>query len=340
MSQATKEMLLRARKMIPPMLENFHKGQMGRVAVIGGSEECLYRGAIFLCYGFCKIRGGESRNIRLIRGAISTSGADMSHVICEPQASLVIKTYSPNLMVHPYMRQSHHVRATETQDLISARVIEMLSRLHVLVIGPGLGRDAFMHETCARVIVEARKRMLPFILDADGLMLAQMQPELVRGYRFCILTPNVTEFARLAQSQGIDLAGPETELCAKLAEAYGGVTVIQKGARDYISNGERTLVSDIEGGRKRSGGQGDTLTGSLATFLAWRKAYLDRIWDHDNSLDEKELFILAAFAGSSLTRECSRLAFQKKGRSLQAGDLTEEVYQAYLNLFEGSASKI
>ena len=68
-------------------------------------------------------------------------------------------------------------------------------------------------------------------------------------------------------------------MCARLARAFGGVTVVQKGKRDYISNGERTMVSDIEGGYKRSGGQGDTLTGSLATFLAWRKAYLDRIWE-------------------------------------------------------------
>ena len=40
-------------------------------------------------------------------------------------------------------------------------------------------------------------------------------------------------------------------------------------------------MSDIPGGLKRSGGQGDTLTGSLATFLGWRKAYLEKIWDHD-----------------------------------------------------------
>lgn len=32
-------------------------------------------------------------------------------------------------------------------------------------------------------------------------------------------------------------------------------------------------------------------------------------------------------------QECSRLAFLKKGRSLQASDLTEEVHSAFLNLF-------
>ncbi|KAI9869060.1 MAG: hypothetical protein M1813_002883 [Trichoglossum hirsutum] len=314
----TKELLLRIRKMIPPMLENFHKGQMGRVAVVGGSED--YTGAPYF---------SAMASARL--------GADMSHVICEPQAAQVIKTYSPNLMVHPYMRQSTHATAAETIDEISKNVIGMLDRLHAIVIGPGLGRDRLMQETCARLIKEARRRDMPFILDADGLYLVQTQPELVQGYRFCILTPNVAEFGRLLKSKGIDLgtaSADQTQLCAKLARAFGGVTIIQKGAKDIISNGEHTLISDGEGGLKRSGGQGDTLTGSLATFLAWRKAYLDRIWDHDNDLTDSELFALAAFGGSALTRECSRLAFAKKGRSLQASDLTEEVPVAFRNLFE------
>ena len=32
-------------------------------------------------------------------------------------------------------------------------------------------------------------------------------------------------------------------------------------------------------------------------------------------------------------QECSRLAFAKMGRSLQASDLTDEVHTAFLNLF-------
>ncbi|KAI9824243.1 MAG: hypothetical protein M1832_002050 [Thelocarpon impressellum] len=266
----------------------------------------------------------------------------MSHVICEPQAAQVIKTYSPNLMVHPYMRSSKHAAAGETADSVSSDVIAMLSRLHVLVIGPGLGRDALMQDTCALIIGAARRRSMPFVLDADGLYLAQTRPELVQDYPLCILTPNVVEFGRLAKSKGIGTDSDQTTLCARLAEAFGGVTVIQKGGVDRISDGAHTLVCDLPGGLKRSGGQGDTLTGSLATFLAWRGAYLDRIWDHDGSLDEKELFALAAFGGSSLTRECSRLAFAKEGRSLQASDLTEQVSTAFLNLFgqEGAEAKL
>ena len=78
----------------------------------------------------------------------------------------------------------------------------MLPRLHVLVIGPGLGRDKLMQDTCAKVIEAARKQNIPFVLDADGLNLAQTRPELVQGYKECILTPNVVEFARLCKSKG------------------------------------------------------------------------------------------------------------------------------------------
>ncbi|KAH8803233.1 Ribokinase-like protein [Xylogone sp. PMI_703] len=322
MSSTTKDVLLRVRKMIPPMLERFHKGQMGRIAVIGGSED--YTGAPYF---------SAMASARL--------GCDMSHVICEPQAAQVIKSYSPNLMVHPLMRQSMHAETSDSADTIASSIINMFSRLHVLVVGPGLGRDPLMQETCIRVLKAARKENIPFVLDADGLFLAQTHPEIVQGYRECILTPNVVEFGRLCKSKNIDTSGlTGSQAVEKLAKEFGGVTIIQKGPKDYISNGDRTLVGDLEGGLKRSGGQGDTLTGSLATFLGWRKAYLDKIWDHEGDLDSVELLALAAFGGSSVTRECSRLAFGKRGRSLQASDLTEEVATAFTNLFENSGPKL
>jgi ATP-dependent NAD(P)H-hydrate dehydratase len=117
---------------------------------------------------------------------------------------------------------------------------------------------------------------------------------------------------------------------------------LQKGAQDIISNGTVTYTVDVPGGLKRSGGQGDTLTGALATFLGWRKAFHDGIWPEakENQIDEKESFALAAFAGSCVARESSRLAFAERGRSLQAGDLTDKVETAYNNLFEEKGPKL
>lgn len=311
---ANRELLSKVHKMIPPMLEHFHKGMLGRVAVIGGSED--YTGAPYFS-------GMASARL----------GADMSHIICEPNAAQVIKTYDPVLMVHPYMRSSKYINEKDTIDSVSENVCAMLSRLHVVVIGPGLGRDDAMQETCARVITEARKQGIPFVLDADGLFLAQTRPELVQGYEDCILTPNVVEFGRLAKTKNIDPAKEDpAKLCEKLALAYGGPTIIQKGSIDYISNGKHTFTSEIEGGLKRAGGQGDTLTGSLGTLLAYRKAYHDRIWDHDNDLSKSETLALVAYGGSAITRECSKRAYKEKGRSMQAGDLTGHVHEAFLSL--------
>jgi len=357
-----KEILGKVYKMIPPMLESFHKGklsiemylsrveelttmigQLGRVAVIGGSED--YTGAPYFSAMASARLGADMVCFAIVPSFTTARGfpltsietkADFfsqSHVICEPSAGAVIKTYSPNLMVHPYMRQEKNMGKDDTIDSISQNVIAMLDRLHVIVVGPGLGRDPMMQETCARVLTEARKKGVAFVLDADGLYLAQTRPDLVYGYKNCILTPNVVEFGRLAKSQNIDVNAEEKDkLCAKLANALGGVTIIQKGPVDYISNGKETIVCSGEGGLKRAGGQGDTLTGSLATLLAYRMAYLDKIWDHENDMDADELLTYVAYGGSAITRECSRLAFKAKGRSLQAADLTEHVHTAFLDL--------
>ncbi|KAK1827193.1 H-hydrate dehydratase [Podospora conica] len=321
MSAATKEVLARVRRIIPPMLDKFHKaGQLGRVAVIGGSED--YTGAPYF---------SAMASARL--------GCDMSHVICTPTAAAVIKTYSPNLMVHPLMRSSSPDAPDQDPAPIADRIIDLLPRLHVLVIGPGLGRDPLLQATCARVIRAARERGMPLVIDADALLLVAREPELVRGYKLAVLTPNVVEFGRLTKALGVGdaVAGKEDggERVKALAWALDGVLVLQKGRVDRLSDGQRTWTVDVEGGLKRSGGQGDTLTGSIGTFLAWRRAYLEGLWEEGGGgrLGEEETVALAVFGGSAITRECSRLAFAKRGRSLQASDLTEEVHTAFMTLF-------
>ncbi|KAK2738627.1 hypothetical protein FQN57_006945 [Myotisia sp. PD_48] len=367
-SAMTKEILKKVRQIVPPMLEKFHKGQLGRVGVLGGSAD--YTGAPYFS-----------------AMASAKLGCDMSHVICEPSAAPVIKSYSPNLMVHPILQStssvgSNHSPSTATEDDASWHakpIISFLSRLHVLVIGPGLGRDTLTQRIIALVIQEARHREIPIVMDADALLLVQDQPELIHGYTECILTPNLVEFERLRKALGLrddvacsdhwDRIADEQEkekekekgLCEQLARALGGVLIIQKGRRDVISNGHVSMVSALEGGRKRSGGQGDTLTGTLGTFLAWRKGYHEGLWDggirkeNCSSSEDKEdvwyeLFkmpaadgakkkmsrkttiMLAAWAGSAITRESSKRAFLAKGRSMQASDLTEEVHPSFLDL--------
>lgn len=238
-------------------------------------------------------------------------------------------------MVHPLMRETPD--STTAADLAHP-IIDLFSRLHVLVIGPGLGRDQLMQDTVAEVIRAARKANLSLVLDADALFTIQNDPDLIRGYEECVLTPNLVEFSRLAKALGVDAGGDANDDdvakqgCEAVAQALGGVVIVRKGRQDWISNGEHTFVNDLQGGRKRSGGQGDTLTGCIGTLLAWRKFYLEHGWDTHGNFSKGETLTLAAWGGAAITRECSRRAFVKMGRSLQASDLTDEVGGAFLNL--------
>lgn len=261
-----------------------------------------------------------------------------SYVVCTPPAAAVIKTYSPNLMVHPLLRETP---SSERPDAIASTVISLIPNLHALVIGPGLGRDPLMQETVATIIISARKSNLPLVLDADALWLIQNKPDLVKGYKECVLTPNVVEFSRLAKAVNVSIDDEGEKGCTAVAQALGGVLIVRKGREDWLCNGTTSLVGDLQGGRKRSGGQGDTLTGCIATMLAWRGLYLQKGWVVEGGLDKEETLLIAAWGGSALTRECSRLAFKKLGRSMQASDLTEQVSVAFETLIgEKEESKI
>ena len=322
MSAASRAMLGRVRKIVPPMLEKFHKGQLGRVAVIGGSAD--YTGAPYF---------SAMASARL--------GCDLSYVFCEPSAAPTIKSYSPNLMVSPILRSTASASSAQEEKELSGEelakpILDMLARLHVLVIGPGLGRDVVTQKQVKAVIAAARKQdpPIPMVLDADALWLIQSDPDLIKGHKECILTPNVVEFGRLAKAVGMDQnKGDPKKACQELSKILDGVCIIQKGVVDYISQGVETTISDLQGGLKRSGGQGDTLTGCLGTFLAWREIYHQGLWETGGEkMSREETLLLAAFGGSAITRECSRRAFEKRQRSLQAGDLTEEVHNSFLAL--------
>jgi NAD(P)H-hydrate repair Nnr-like enzyme with NAD(P)H-hydrate dehydratase domain len=101
------------------------------------------------------------------------AGADLAHVFCTPDAGQVIKTYSPDLIVHTVFRPppsspSSSSKAQEDDGLPSEEELEkLLGRLHALVIGPGLGRDDFMQAAGKRALKVARKLGLWVVLDAE-----------------------------------------------------------------------------------------------------------------------------------------------------------------------------
>jgi len=91
------------------------KGDSGIIGVIGGSIE--YTGAPFY--------SGLS--------AIKT-GSDISHIFCHKDAAIPIKSYSPELIVHPAYDENLN------KDFIN-KSLRWLKSMDVLVYGCGMGRE-------------------------------------------------------------------------------------------------------------------------------------------------------------------------------------------------------
>ncbi|KAH9930357.1 Ribokinase-like protein [Fomitopsis serialis] len=306
------------RQIIPPLNGSLHKGQSGRVGVLGGALD--YTGAPFFA------------SISALR-----IGADLSHVICSPTAAGAIKSYSPDLIVHPILREDQS--PAEVKPALSS----LLERLHVLVIGPGLGREDYMQNFAKMALNIAKEQDMYVVLDADALWMVGQDLSLIKGYRKAVLTPNVMEFKRLSDNAGVDPKSPPDEHAMRISRVLGGVTILQKNKEDIIATDtgstlsgsqstEEQVVVDTPGGYKRCGGQGDILSGTVGTMLAWGKCYETGAYG-DKTLPLSRLPLLAAVGGSMVTRTASRRAFSKQGRGVVTQDMLGEIGGAFAETF-------
>lgn len=295
---------------VPSLTSAKRKGHAGRVAVVGGCEE--YTGAPF----FAAI------------SALKT-GCDVVHVFCTPSAAPVIKSYSPEIIAHPYVLardlasrndandrsendrsgsnddDTRHSNEQEKNAFVEGvrKTERWLRNIDAVVVGPGLGRDATSVAFAREILAFARRLNIPTVVDADGLFLVSLEPDVVRGNPNFVLTPNAAELSRLAravlgeeeaneleraETKSSDERSDERLLAARaaatrrLSEALRGVAILSKGSVDL---GACSVTGDVEakekehvvawcavnegGSPRRCGGQGDVLAGTLATFLAW-----------------------------------------------------------------------
>ncbi|KAJ4968746.1 hypothetical protein NE237_015447 [Protea cynaroides] len=295
-------------KTITPKLDpNLHKGQAGNIAIIGGCRE--YTGApYFAAISALKI------------------GADLSHVFCTKDAATVIKSYSPEIIVHPVLEESYNIREGEKRS-ISAKVLTEVSkwmeRFDCLVVGPGLGRDPFLLECVSEILKHARQLKIPFVVDGDGLFLVTNNLDLVSGYHLAVLTPNVNEYKRLVQKVlncEVSDEGPSEELLS-LARRIGGPTILRKGKSDLISDGKTVNMVSTFGSPRRCGGQGDILSGSVAVFSSWACQQLPAAKESSSSTQNP--MVLGCIGASALLRKAASVAFTTQKRATLTTDIIE-----------------
>lgn len=79
-------------------------------------------------------------------------------------------------MVHSYLSSS---KDPETYASHQEEFNQLMDRLHVLVVGPGLGRDTEMQAWAEWTLTTAIKKNIHLVLDADALWLLQNKPSVL-----------------------------------------------------------------------------------------------------------------------------------------------------------------
>lgn len=239
-------------------------------------------------------------------------GADLVYVITSENAAPVIKTYSPDLIVIP--------------QPTAFDLREILARLHVVIIGPGLGRKPDSMKLVYDVIEMCKDLKKPLVIDADGLYAIYKNASVLKDYPGpgAVLTPNHIEAQRLKVA-----ISSENKPWHKF---WGdNVSILEKGEKDKFHTTVPNLNWTLsEGGScRRAGGQGDILAGALGAFLNW--GLKTNICECDKTIQISQS--VAAFAAAKFTRTCNALAFQKHGRSMLASDMLEVINSSFESLF-------
>jgi ATP-dependent NAD(P)H-hydrate dehydratase len=284
-----------------------------------------------------RLLGCRGLTVRLPCWVVPPPRASLHAAADAADAAARTQSYSPELIVHPYLRDSEELSAEPAGAQADAlqrdavrEVCDWLPRLDALVVGPGLGRDEAVLSSAEAVVRTALERGLPLVLDGDGLFLVQRNPSLLQrrsadgAAARVVLTPNVNEFRRLRDALGIAAGADDGAVLQQMSGALGGATLVQKGHADLIAGAAgHVLRCTAEGAPRRCGGQGDVLAGTTAVFVAWAVAAARRA-NTAASSSEADLQ-LAAYAACVTTRAAAASAFRVRKRSMVAGDLIAEL---------------
>ncbi|XP_059059059.1 ATP-dependent (S)-NAD(P)H-hydrate dehydratase-like [Achroia grisella] len=281
-------------KAIIPELEGKSKGDAGRIGIIGGSVE--YTGAPYF-------------------SAISALkvGADLVYVITTETAAPVIKAYSPDLIVYPYLNAN-----------TATKIHALLKKMDVIIIGPGLGREDETLKLINEILIQCKNIRKPLIIDADGLYAISKNLSVLQHYPSpgVILTPNHREARYLKEATS-----------ASNWYNYWGddVTVLVKGSEDQYNSNllSWSWTSTFRGSGRRVGGQGDILSGALGTLYNW--ALKSNVCEIRNTPQLAQS--VSTFAAARFTRECNFKAYAEYGRSLTASDMLKYIHASFESLF-------
>ncbi len=225
------------RKCVKKRRKDAHKGQFGKVLVVGGSED--YVGAVAL-----------SGNAAL---ASLRSGVDLVTVAAPGKAAWAVNCMSPDLITKKFSGKVFGERHVKD-------VLKLSKGFDAVLIGPGLGQGAGTKKF-VRAVVKGLK--IPAVIDADAI-------KAVKGMNFngeVLLTPHAKEFEICFGKEASNSLKKNVDLVKEAAKGKNCV-ILLKGMVDVISDGNKVRVNRTGNEGMSVGGTGDILSGLCAGFIA------------------------------------------------------------------------
>ncbi|MBL9087931.1 MAG: NAD(P)H-hydrate dehydratase [Planctomycetia bacterium] len=227
---------------LPPRPADAHKASVGRVLIVGGSM------------------GMAGAPALAARGALR-AGAGLVTVAVPRPVQAIVAGFLPEAMTVGLPCDGEGVLDASADEALRPH----LERVHVVVVGPGLGRAPAVEDfvlTLARVVER------PLVLDADALYaLRGRLAELAARRAPTVLTPHEGEAAQLLGEKPGGAAAPREAWARRIAEAARGIAVL-KGPGTLVCDGPRCVRNTTGGPVLATGGTGDVLAGVVAAMLA------------------------------------------------------------------------
>lgn len=289
-----------AAERLPRLAPQMHKGDRGRVCVVGGAD------------------GMSGAALHAARAALA-AGAGLVKLVAARETIAAAQASLPDVLTVE----------TAFGETLEPAAIEALGWADALVLGPGLGREPrASREQFVRQVLS--QRPVPTVIDADALHLfrADSLPREERGVptgsRALVCTPHLGEFRALAGDALADEAANDRWSAAARAAAKLKCTVLLKGVPTVIADlrGPEQVVASGNPGLA-TGGSGDLLAGFIGAFLARGTAAAEA----------------AALGAHALGRAADQGARQWTARSLRPADVLAalpEVWRAWREVKPGA----
>lgn len=262
---------------------DIHKGQKGKVLIIGGSN--LYPNAVYLT-ALAAYRSGA--------GVVSITSDTNNQSTTTDERSIVflpIQNYSKEEITKWYYNYS-----------------EIIDKQQVLIIGNGWTSQK-NRINLLRIIIEKNTDQ-HLVLDADALGIISKYPSLLKNLskrnKKAILTPHPQEMASLTNKEVDQIQNNRLQEAQYFANKHN-VIIVLKGANPIIAypNDSKTTIIDQQAPNMAVAGTGDVLAGIIGSLLAQGRS-------------EKE----AALMGTALCSIAGGEWFKKNGpHGMLASDL-------------------